>query len=192
MSQPTVPHPSVPHPWPKLSEDLRGPSHPLRCRRCGGDEDLWRWREMDDEDEPTPVVVVLCRPCSGRIVGPHPRLYEGLHRHEPHAGTSPLCVGCGHRDGLRCAHPGSLANGGPGIKMAGPRAERTFVRYRHNRRLSGVLVDWQGPPTSCTGRLDLDVIPAPPPASRPACQGLLPLASDDPTLPPVRRTGGRR
>jgi len=73
------------------------------------------WQERDDADQPEPIAVLLCPPCSARLIEPHPRLYYGLPFNEPFAGTMGLCVPCRFRDGVRCTHPDLRANGGPGL-----------------------------------------------------------------------------
>jgi hypothetical protein len=137
--------------WPKLSETLPGPVTPDRCQSCGAWGDTDRWREHDEHDQPTPVVVVLCRPCSDKIIEPHPRLYARLQGNEPHAGAMPLCLDCQHRDGTRCAHPGARANGGPGIEIYIKQPYRVHV-CRSPRRLSGWETLWPAPAQGCSGK----------------------------------------
>ena len=102
---------------PRLSIDLILKPHPFRCQSCGVESlfNFTRWQEHDENDKPEPIVVVLCVPCSKRLIEPHPRLYRELQRHEPFPGTLDLCIQCRHRDGTRCTSPDLLANGGNGV-----------------------------------------------------------------------------
>jgi len=104
------------------------------------------WQERDDADQPEPIAVLLCPPCSARLIEPHPRLYSGLPFNEPFAGTMGLCAPCRFRDGVRCTHPDLRANGGPGLTIQAdtpvpaPGRRRVYVR----------------PATGCAGREVLD------------------------------------
>jgi hypothetical protein len=140
-------------PWPRLSETLPGPKAPDRCRSCGSCGDLATWQEHDDADRPEGVYLVLCTPCSDRIIEPHPRLYAQVDPNRPLPGVMALCIDCRHRDGIRCGHPGSLANGGPGIAITVPRPFTAHIcaRGRGSKGLSGWRTSYPGPPRSCSG-----------------------------------------
>lgn len=149
--------------WPKLSESLGALFlAPDRCQHCGvlvDDDDASghaareRWIEHDEWDRPTAVVIVLCAPCAKRLIAPHPRLYAAMPRHKPHPGTMMLCVGCRHRDGLRCAHPGARANGGAGVLVTSPAPLRAFMDGTRNGRRTGWVAEiYPSAPTSCDGR----------------------------------------
>ena len=92
------------------------------------------WQECDDADRREPIAVLLCPPCSARLIEPHPRLYYGLPFNEPFAGTMGLCVPCRFRAGVRCTHPDLKANGGPGLMLQAdtpvpaPGRRRVYVR----------------------------------------------------------------
>jgi len=92
------------------------------------------WQECDDVDRPEPIAVLLCPPCSARLIEPHPRLYYGLPFNEPFAGTMDLCAPCRFRASVRCTHPDLKANGGPGLTiradtpMAVPGRRRVYMR----------------------------------------------------------------
>ena len=103
-----------PLPWPRLSETLDGPKNPELCQACGGHGDVHLWMEHDDQDKPTAVAVILCGPCSDRIIESHPRLYARLPKNSPFPGCMPVCVDCIYRDGLCCTHKLLKSNGGPG------------------------------------------------------------------------------
>jgi hypothetical protein len=104
------------------------------------------WQECDDADQPEPIAVLLCPPCSARIIEPHPRLYYGLPFNEPFAGTMGLCAHCRFRDGVHCTHPDLKANGGLGLIIQAdtpipvPGRRRVYVR----------------PAMGCAGRQVLD------------------------------------
>jgi len=104
------------------------------------------WQECDDADQPEPIAVLLCPPCSARIIESHPRLYYGLPFNEPFAGTMGLCAPCRFRVGVRCTHPALKANGGPSLTIQAdtpvpaPGRRRVYVR----------------PATGCAGREVLD------------------------------------
>lgn len=143
--------------WPKLSETLVEPKHPHVCQCCGAGPSglkLERWQECDQGDRPTPVVVVLCVACSGVLIEPHPRLYRRLQANEPLPGSMTLCVGCRHRDGVRCAHPDAKANGGGGVILTLARPIDAFVCRRGKGQRSGWERIWPGPVTACKQRED--------------------------------------
>ncbi|MFL5580251.1 MAG: hypothetical protein ACJ8AO_07750 [Gemmatimonadaceae bacterium] len=153
---------------PGLTETLTGPKHPLRCQSCGAEgwldhvderatppaRELRRWLECDEWDVLTPRAVVLCQRCSARLIEPHPRMYHDLPRYEPHPGAMGICVGCEWRTGVTCASPVAQINGGPGLRIEGPRpsvvhilcARRGGGRPGHWRR------EYSGPPIGCSGR----------------------------------------
>lgn len=54
------------------------------------------------------------KPCR-KAVDDHPRLYETVQAQPGQ--MAKICGDCIHRKGLRCAHPGARANGGPGIEI---------------------------------------------------------------------------
>lgn len=131
--------------WPRLSETLTGPKHPGTCQSCGNaGED--RWRECGDRDEFTPIIVVLCKPCTDLLIEPHPRLYHTLQKHEPCPGTHDLCVPCIHRDGLICRM--DRAHGGPGVALQA-KAMTAIVGRGNIQRI------WPNDPTGCS-KLQLD------------------------------------
>lgn len=138
---------------PKLSADLKHVKDRRVCQSCGlRDEDgkgLWRWREHDGADKPTHDVVVLCEPCADRIIGPHPRLYARLDRHQPHPGAMSVCDGCTHRDGVRCVNPMAKANGGTGVILTIPKPMNAHLCMRGSGRKSGWVTLWTGPVKAC-------------------------------------------
>lgn len=137
--------------WPRLSESLAGPRDPDRCQACGAAwQDLGIWQEHDQADRPEPVFVVLCMPCSRRLIDPHPRLYAQLDPNAPAPGVMALCHDCRHRDGTRCACPLAAANGGPGIGIKA-HGQRAHFLCRP-RRLSGNRTLWTRPPSACSGK----------------------------------------
>jgi hypothetical protein len=139
-------------PWPKLSETLTRPKAPGICQACGeieppggpldpGFKPHQRWRECDDFDRPTPVVVVLCGPCTSKLIEKHPRLYVSLEWLAPYPGTMPLCSDCSLRVGTTC--PMTKANGGDGVVLIGPKPSK--VHFRRAKGKSGfedVYPDW--------------------------------------------------
>lgn len=140
-------------PWPKLSQDLDGPLGPLQCQSCGWDCDLVRWVECDDADQPTAAVVVLCHPCSDRLIEPHPRLYAPLDAYAPHPGSMTLCIDCSHRQGVSCRHPDLRANGGAGLHVRFPQPTPVFVDgTKGGKRHGWVHTLYHGPPISCAGQ----------------------------------------
>lgn len=151
--------------WPRLSRTLPPPKYPGQCQACGATWDLDRWREHDEADEPDRIVVVLCLECSDKIIGPHPRLYEPLHRNEPFPGCMDICANCRHRDGFRCASPAAMANGGepPGIELMAGQVERTSWHGAdaEGEPIGGVWLEWSHPVSKCSGRdaMDLSILP---------------------------------
>jgi len=100
---------------PRFSEDLAGPRDPRLCQACGSADDVRAWQEHDARDRPDIRIVVLCRPCSGKLIAPHPRLYRPLGVNEPFPAAMDLCRDCRFRDGVSCTHWRNKANGGPGL-----------------------------------------------------------------------------
>ena len=142
---------------PKLSDQLGGPRAPDQCQGCAARwVDLKRWREHDGRDEPTPVVVVLCRPCSKRLIVPHPRLYGELDDREPHPGTMGLCILCRHRDGVRC--PLAKSSGGQGVAIL-PRPSIMFIDG--HRSVTGAFPHYSSEPKSCDRREVLTLVGGP-------------------------------
>jgi hypothetical protein len=164
--------PPPPGPWPRLSETLLQERHPDRCQACGADArlgaKLTRWQEHDQDDRPEPLVVVLCPPCSARLIEPHPRLYRELHAWEPMPGSMPICGACGWRDATRGAHPDAKANGGQGVRLTFPKPTPYFWHGRAGpkggRRTGGRGVMYHGPVSSCAGRHVPVTSPIDPPA----------------------------
>ncbi len=141
--------------WPRLSETLTHPRRPDACQSCGNQDRalLQLWIEHDDFDKPTSTLVCLCLSCSGRIVEPHPRLYDTAPRNAPLPGAMALCTACRHRDGLTCKHPDLGANGGPGISIRYSQPSVMFVDGTRRRRRSGWQVKvYAEPPSACAGR----------------------------------------
>ena len=145
---------SISKPWPRLSETLTGPKHPNQCQSCGlAPTDmvlLTRWLECDDSDREEPIVIVLCRKCSDRLIDEHPRLYRQLAPHEPMIGVMELCIECRHRDGVRCTNSAAKINGGPGLEVIFPKPTSAFVCRRGGK--GGLTHLFQGPATWCSGR----------------------------------------
>lgn len=143
-----------PQSWPRLSQTLTGPKHPNECQSCGAAPDdhvlLTRWLECEDSDREEAIVVVLCRQCSDRLIEPHPRLYRQLAPHEPMVGVLQLCVGCVHRDGVRCTNPAAQINGGPGLEVVFPKPTRIHVYFGGGR--GGWKHLYHGHATECSGR----------------------------------------
>jgi len=110
--------------WPRLSVTLTGLQQPGLCQSCSGAGDE-RWQEHDEHDRPEPIIVGLCRGCSGRLVERHPRLYRMLQKYEPWPGAMEICVDCRHREGTRC--PLSKAQGGAGVKLTVPAFTKAIV-----------------------------------------------------------------
>ncbi len=144
--------------WPKLSEDLKQPRTLTNCLGCTDEcspDRLHRWMEHDEADRPTGVVVVLCPICSGRIIGPHKRLYRLMAKHEPCAGAMLLCTDCKYQKDLGCLHPRSLKNGGVGIALIYPQPATGFWDGRDpktGKRTGGQFTRYLGPVTECDGK----------------------------------------
>lgn len=156
--------------WPRLSTSLPHPRRLDACQRCGlgASEDLGsegyertaegvaievlpRWVEHDDQDQPEPIVVVLCTPCSEKVIEPHPRLYERLPLFKPFPGAMGICVGCGHQEGLRCRSPSAKVNGGPGMRVEFSLPAVYFVDgIRGGRRTGWRMERYKGPATACS------------------------------------------
>lgn len=150
--------------WPRLSTSLNPFINVRTCQCCGnacepypelsGQRQQLRairlWQECDESDQPEPIVVALCDPCAEKIIEPHPRLYRRLSSlNHPIPGVTAVCPGCIFQEGSRCKCPESLANGGAGIRLKGPRPQRGFidgVKYR------GPFEFYSEPITACTGR----------------------------------------
>ena len=117
---------------PQLSEDLAGPRDPRLCQACGAAGDVRAWQEHDARDRPAIRIVVLCRSCSKRLIGPHPRLYRPLGVNEPFPAAMGLCLDCRFRDGVNCTHWRNKATGGPGlypgITIAAPHRAHVYLR----------------------------------------------------------------
>ncbi len=144
--------------WPRLSADLPGTKHPDTCQGCGRHRDLVTiWQECDEHDQPELIFVVLCKHCSDRLIEPHPRLYKQRAAFDPMPGVMHLCIPCRHRDGTRCANMQASINGGPGLKIIGPKPSVAMVDGRRNGRRCGWReVIYPAPPIACTG---FEVIP---------------------------------
>src|SRR3990167_1937811 len=140
--------------WPRLSEDLPHPRERNTCQNCGTQvERPKRWRECDDEDKPRATVVVLCTPCSNRLINPHPRLYMDMPEDQPVPGAMVICGACNFRDGLTCKHPDLTYNGGLGLKITYPQPVMYHAcgRSKSGKRTGWSGVMYQGPPTDCAG-----------------------------------------
>lgn len=142
--------------WPRLTEDL-GDQGWQRCQECGADgeigEDLTAWQEHDDRDRPEPRAVVLCAPCSDRIIEPHPRLYRRLEPMAPMPGAMLLCEACDHRDRYLCRHPDLTINSGEGLVIRFPEATQYHASgTRGGRRTGWWGMLYSGHPTECEGR----------------------------------------
>lgn len=152
--------------WPRLSHDLPHPRHPEICQACGEgntgptDTEYWtlhRWREHDQQDRPEPIVIVLCTPCSDRLIERHPRLYDKLDNCQPIPGAMHLCVGCQHRDGLACRQPDLTANGGMGLQITYPKPSVIFMDgTRGGKRCGWTVTRYNGLPMACAGMEDID------------------------------------
>ena len=162
---------------PRLSEELRHPPALNRCQNCGFVPEhcdwekgspvpdrlidgtpvvvLERWQEHDEHDQPEGRVIVLCTPCSKRIIEPHPRLYRPLDAEEPFPGAHGICVGCVHRvtdGGLGCR--AAKINGGEGLLLRGPKQSYFHAcgRGKGGRRTSWSGWMWSGHVTHCSKR----------------------------------------
>ena len=161
------------HNWPRLTETLPH-CDPGCCASCGlkdepptvspDADDVTRrrayamhpwaleiWREHDESDKPEARYVVLCRPCSGKIIGSHPRLYARVGTHYPACGAMAICVDCKHRNGTLCTSPMLLANGGPGVTIFGPKPS-TVHFYRKPPAQSGWEKVYTLPPDRCDAK----------------------------------------
>lgn len=152
--------------WPRLSESLPF-TEPGECANCGAPESedflsgkhpykpaLYVWREHDQFDNPEGRFVTLCVKCSDRLIEPHPRLYARLETHTPAPGVMEVCRDCKHRDGNRCLNPASLANGGEGIALVGPKPTTVYIDGvdKRGRRFGRWLQAYDGPVKSCSGK----------------------------------------
>lgn len=138
---------------PGLSETLPHPRHPSACQSCGSTADTKRWEECDEWDKRSGVLVILCADCSKRLIGPHPRLYHGVHAFEPWPGAMGICVDCRHRDGLVCTHPDRNANGGPGLRIMVPKPTEAHLNFGGGRGCWMKLYPYE--PRECAGRAAL-------------------------------------
>lgn len=137
--------------WPRLSQTLTGPKHPLRCQACGHGHSaanpLARWQECDERDRPERVVIVLCQRCADQIIEPHPRLYRTVEHAQPWPGCMSVCATCAHRSGVACTSP-AIKDGGEGLQF------HPLPRYAHvcrsPRRLSGIVFVGE-PVKRCSG-----------------------------------------
>jgi hypothetical protein len=111
---------------------------------------VYAWQECDSEDAPEPVVVMLCTDCSARLILPHPRLYRRLPQHVPFVGIMALCLDCTWREGVRCTHPQTQANGGSGLELDQAPPIEVHVRARYGR--GGFLTLYPRPVCACAGR----------------------------------------
>ncbi len=64
----------------------------------------------------------------------------------PIPGVMELCVDCRFRAGVRCTHPGMLANGGPGLRLEGATPMSVHARFK------GFWWIYRTPAHSCAGR----------------------------------------
>ena len=144
---------------PRLSETLTGPRSIDTCQCCGfiplpAQEPLTRWLEHgeDDAPDPHPIVVVLCKPCSDKLIEPHPRLYRALQLHEPLLGAMPICQDCTHREATRCKCPAAKINGGEGLQITFTTPPTRIHVCRSPRSQSGYTVNYTGPVNQCSGK----------------------------------------
>lgn len=142
--------------WPKLSETLPAEREPGVCQSCGlsslgvDGQHLRCWQEADSDDRPTAIVILLCTPCSDRLIKPHPRLYRELRLPLPLPGVLQLCRGCSFRVGLTCAHPDRVQNGGAGLALEDVQGSNVHINYGGGR--GEWLVLYAREPHTCTGR----------------------------------------
>ena len=122
----------APNPWPRLTQTLPPLRGALRCQQCGNPL-VDFWQEHDHRDQPEPRAEALCLRCSTAIIGPHPRLYRRLQKHEPFPGVMAICGDCTHRRSTQCTHKDLKANGGPGLSLNFPRPNTAFVDRRDRR-----------------------------------------------------------
>lgn len=154
---------------PGLSAALTGPRDRQHCQSCSGegllhafemisarDADklaLLLWMECDEWDRDQPVFVVLCAPCSKRLVNPHPRLYKPVDPWTPALGILGICEGCTHYAALTCRSPLARYNGGPGLDFEFPKPTHMHVqRMCNGRRVGEWRQEFHGPVTRCSGR----------------------------------------
>jgi len=149
MTKKTLP----PKPWPRLSDTLTGPKHPNVCQSCGKETDVTDgigaapWQEHDENDKPEPIVVMLCRDCSARLIEPHQRLYRRLDVNQPWPGIISFCVDCWWWSGVRCGHPRAKANGGPGVMLTVAAPIHTHLNMGRGK---GYWLDvWRQPAETC-------------------------------------------
>lgn len=143
--------------WPRLT-DMPGPRHPRMCQSCGHeDADLDIWQEHDMIDHPEYKAIVLCQPCSDKLIEPHPRLYKQLSIHWPYPGLMAICIDCKYRVGTHC--PVAKFNGGPGVMVNHPEPFRMHIDgTRNGKRYGEWITRYSGPATECSGR---EVTPTP-------------------------------
>lgn len=142
--------------WPRLSVSLPHDRHPETCQACGARAEtttLVRWQECDDSDKPEPVAVMLCEPCSDRIIEPHPRLYHRTEWGAAFPGAMACCSDCALRNGLCCESLSLIANGGTGLAIAEFVRISGFVDYRDKsgRRCGRRFVNYSRSP-ECRGK----------------------------------------
>lgn len=151
--------------WPRLSQTLPGPkdlSHCWACRASGviaagqfpfplDQLKLDVWQEHDNLDKPEPVYLLLCRPCSKQIIGPHPRLYASVAPHATVPGAMPACRACRFRQITKCLHPHLKANGGLGLMLNFPAPAEVHVCRCGSGARSGWEKVYMGAVT-CRGR----------------------------------------
>lgn len=140
--------------WPRLSETLTGPRSPIQCQGCGATSTrkLARWQEHDQADQREPIIVVLCEPCSSKLIEPHPRLYRHLDWNEPFPGAMLICWDCTQREGVTCTSPLLLRNGGPGLPLPAPDTVCFIDGVRNGRRFGERRQAWSKPTEECVGR----------------------------------------
>ncbi len=146
-------------PWPRLSEQLTGPRQPDHCQSCGAaaGPNLARWIEHDDQDRPEPVVIVLCTPCSDKLVEAHARLYDRLDRNVPFPGCMSVCLDCRFRDHVRCTSTAAKINGGPGLDYefeGGQKPSGAHVDYsdKKGRRCGRWMTIFPARVSVCSGK----------------------------------------
>jgi hypothetical protein len=155
----------MPEAHPKLSETLLARRHPNTCQSCGVrgiitdhetasfERPLIVWRECNMHDKPMTTVIVLCRKCSKKIIGPHPRLYLDLPANAPRPGSMPTCGDCKLCVDLRCTHPDLKQNGGPGLILNFPKPTTAHLLFSGCR--GGYLTLYHGP-VVCQGKEPID------------------------------------
>ena len=147
--------------WPKLSDSLTGEVHPQKCQCCGVSDDdlLLRHVVCDEYGQRTRVVVVLCEPCTDRLVPWHTRLHHELGHNEPWTGCMKICSDCKVRVGSVCTHPDLKLNGGAGLKITIAKPEVVY----YDGEFDGRHVGWEDrrysfAPKDCVGRETVDVV----------------------------------